>query len=198
MKTAIILLPILLASTACAPHSMVAPIINPIPIPVTGVTPVATDFPVSTPVPVCTCPTSMIRPTQPPQGYASPDHIVCSCPAILVSPPPPLPGIEPAPQVIPAAGITLADNGKTFLLHPGESVLLNLGMEIYDWTVTIDDQNVLSRVRNIMVIRGAQGVYQAAQAGQAVLSAEGDPLCRKSTPACMAPSLMFMVTIIVQ
>jgi len=31
------------------------------------------------------------------------------------------------PQVTPAGGITQADNGKTFLLHPGESFLLNLG-----------------------------------------------------------------------
>jgi hypothetical protein len=140
----------------------------------------------------------MVPPTQPPPGFASPDYVICSCPAILVPPPAPTTGVGSIPQTIPTNGISLTDNGKTFSLHPGDSFLLNLGMESFDWTVTIDDQNVLSRVKNIMVVRGAQGVYQAAQAGQTLLRAEGDPLCRKSTPACMAPSIMFMVTIIVQ
>jgi hypothetical protein len=198
MKTSIILLLILLACTACAPQPILAPLINSNPIPVTGATLVATDIPAATSVPVCTCPTSMVTATQPPAGYASPDYVICNCPVILVPSPVPITGIGSNPQTIPANGITLTDIGKTFILHPGESFLLNLGMESFDWTVTIDDQNVLSRVRNIMVIRGAQGVYQAAQPGQAVLIAEGDPLCRKSTPACMAPSIMFTVTIIVQ
>ncbi len=198
MKMLIILLPILLACTACAAQPVVVPIINPNPIPITGATLIATDIPAAISVPVCTCPTSMVTPTRPPAGYASPDYVTCNCPNIPVPPPVPSAGIGSNPQTIPAYGITLGENEKTFILNPGESFLLNLGMQAYDWTITIDNPNMLSRVKNIMVVRGAQGVYQADQPGQAVLSAVGDPLCRNSIPACMAPSLMFKVTIIVQ
>ena len=198
MKTSIILLLILLMGTACSPQPAVVPSINPNPIPVTGVTPVDTDIPAATSVPVCTCPTRMVTPAQPPVGSVSPDHIICNCPIILVPTIGVGSGTGSGTSTIPAGGITLSDNGKTFLVHPGDSFLLNLGMDTFDWTVTIDNQNVISRERNVMPIRGAQGVYQAAAMGQAVLSAEGDPLCRNSTPACMMPSLIFRVTIIVQ
>ena len=198
MKISIILLLILLTITACAPRQPVALFINSTPFPVTGITPVATDIPAATSIPVCTCPTSVVTPTRIPAGYVSPDYVICNCPDIPVPPLVPTTGIGSNPQAIPANGITLGDNGKTYTLQKGESVLLNLGMDSYNWTITIDNQNVLSRVRNIMVIRGAQGVYQANSPGKSVLSAEGDPLCRNSTPACMAPSIMFTVTIIVQ
>ncbi len=195
MKTSIILLLTLLAVTACAPLPTMVPLVNPNPIPVTGEPPVATDIPAATSVP-CTCPTGKPTPAQ--AGKVSPDHIVCNCPVLLITPGDPTSAVGSNPQVIPAGGITMADNGKTFLVHPGDGFLLNLGMDTFDWTVTIDDQNVISREKNVMPIRGAQGVYQAINAGQTVLSAVGDPLCRNSTPACMMPSLMFKVTVIVQ
>ncbi len=110
---------------------------------------------------------------------------------------------QPAPDqnipiAIPADGITLADNNKTFIMHPGDRVLLNLGMAVYDWTVAIDDQSILSRVVNVAVIQGAQGLYEAHKPGQAILSAAGDPLCRQKKPACMMPSILYKVTILVQ
>ena len=194
MKTSIILLLILLAGTACTPQPTAVPLVNPNPIPVTGAPPVATDIPVTTSLPPCTCPTGVV----PPAGSVSPEHIVCTCPVILVPPPAPTGGLGSSPQAIPAGGITLADNGNTFIVHPGDSFLLNLGMDTFDWTVTIDNQNIISREKNVMPIRGAQGVYQASTPGQAVLSAVGDPLCRNSTPACMSPSILFQVTLIVQ
>ena len=196
MKTSIILLLILVLGTACASQPTVVPTVNPNPIPVTGVTPVATDIPAATSVPVCTCPTSKPTPAAP--GQVSPDHIVCNCPALLITPGDPTSSVGSAPQAVPAGGITLADNGKTFLIHTGDGFLLNLGMDVYDWTVSIDDQNVISREKNVMPIRGAQGIYQGMSQGQTVLSAVGDPLCRTSTPACMMPSLIFKITIIVQ
>jgi len=79
------------------------------------------------------------------------------------------------PQIIPTTGVTKTDNGKTFILHPGECFLLNLGTDVFDWSVNIDDQNVLAMVKGVMVIRGAQGIYQAADPGQAVLTAVGTP-----------------------
>jgi hypothetical protein len=68
--------------------------------------------------------------------------------------------------------VTLSDDGQTIRLHVGDSFLLKLG-EGYDWAVTIDDQTVVSRVMNVMVIRGAQGLYQAKRTGQTMLDRQG-------------------------
>jgi hypothetical protein len=97
----------------------------------------------------------------------------------------------------PTPRITLADNGKTVTYQVGQSFLLFLGDE-YTWSLSITDQNVISRVKNIAVIRGAQGVYNTLKAGTSVLSAVGDPTCRDQKPACAAPSIQFQVTIVVQ
>ena len=92
--------------------------------------------------------------------------------------------------------ITLANNGGSITLHPGDRFVLSLG-EGYDWTVTSSDQNVVHRVINIMPVRGSQGVYEAGSAGTATLSAAGDPLCRQSQPPCMLPSIQFELKVIV-
>ena len=93
--------------------------------------------------------------------------------------------------------ITLGDQGKTIELTVGERFLLQLG-EGYTWDVTISDQNVVSRVKNILVVRGAQGIYNALQAGTVTLSASGDPVCRQTKPPCAMPSILFSITIIVK
>jgi len=79
----------------------------------------------------------------------------------------------------------------------GERLLLRLG-EGYDWTVTVSDPSVLSGVVGVLLVRGAQGLYQADRAGQAILSAIGDPPCRKVQPPCAAPSRAFQLTVAVQ
>lgn len=91
----------------------------------------------------------------------------------------------------------MADNGRTLMVHTGERFLLNLGNG-FDWTVDIDNPNVLSRLENANVPIGAQGVYEASGPGQASLTAVGDPYCRHSNPACEAPSILFKITVIVQ
>ena len=96
----------------------------------------------------------------------------------------------------PSPRITLADNGKTVTFTAGQTFLLFLG-ENYNWSLSITDQNVISRVKNIAVIRGAQGVYDVLQAGTTMLSATGDPTCRDQQPACEMPSIQFQVTIVV-
>lgn len=201
MRISIILLLILLTVTACGPQQAATPIAHPLPVVAPGNTAVAevsSSGGSSGTASVCSCPTSIAPPAKSQIGSINPPPDPCNCPAIIIQPPEPVPGVEATPQGISANGITLADNGKTFIMHPGENFLLNLGAEIFDWTVQIDIQNVLDRVKNIMVIRGAQGVYEANNPGQAVLTAIGDPFCRKSTPACMAPSIMFKITVIVQ
>ncbi|MCX9025394.1 MAG: hypothetical protein OIN85_04775 [Candidatus Methanoperedens sp.] len=95
-----------------------------------------------------------------------------------------------------AKTITLDDDQKTINLQVDETFLLNLG-EGYDWNISIDDQAVISREVNVMVIRGAQGIYRAHKPGSATLTAVGDPLCRKSVPACGAPSRLFRLNVVV-
>jgi len=109
------------------------------------------------------------------------------------------------PTAIPSGGsmntnpsvVTLANAGQTIQMHVGDTFLLNLG-EGWDWTINVSNPAVVSRVVNILVIRGAQGVYKANRPGTATLTAVGDPPCRKSTPPCMAPSRAFQVQIVVQ
>ncbi len=201
MRISIILLLILLTVSACGQQQAEAPVTQPIPVVVPGNTPVVEVNPSgasSGTASVCSCPTSVGPPAKSQIGSINPPPELCNCPAIIIPPPVPVPGVESTPQVLPTNGITQADNGMTFIMHPGENFLLNLGSDIFDWTVQIDNQNVLDRVKNIMVIRGAQGVYEANSPGQAVLTATGDPFCRKSNPACMAPSMMFRITVVVQ
>ncbi len=90
--------------------------------------------------------------------------------------------------------ITLADNNGKITLHVDEEFLLKLG-EDYQWTINLDNQNVISRIPYISVIRGAQGIYLAHEPGTATLTATGDPLCRQSVPACAIPSLSFTLHI---
>jgi hypothetical protein len=101
-----------------------------------------------------------------------------------------------ATEISPIAPITLADNGSTITLSVGQTFLLDLG-DGYTWEVEVDDPGILSREVNILVIKGAQGIYKANAPGTTALTATGDPLCRQSTPPCMAPSIAFHVQVIV-
>ena len=100
-------------------------------------------------------------------------------------------------QSATATSIVFEDNGKTFHYHVGDSFLLNLGSDVYDWTVTVDNQDVVALKVGVMVIKGAQGLFDALSPGNATLTAVGDPLCRKSTPRCGMPTILFKVTLVV-
>ncbi len=104
----------------------------------------------------------------------------------------------PAPNVTPTVPpVTLQDNNRTLTLHTGQEFLLQLG-EGYNWDVTVDNPAVLKRLVNVLVIRGAQGVYQAEGKGRATLTANGDPTCRQSQPPCAMPSRSFTLHVVVQ
>ncbi len=92
--------------------------------------------------------------------------------------------------------VTLADDGKTINLKVGQTFLLDLG-EGFNWTSTVANQNIISRVVGITVIRGAQGVYKADAPGTTTLTANGEPACRQAKPACGQPNRLFSVTITV-
>ncbi|MDD5341439.1 MAG: hypothetical protein PHC97_03330 [Patescibacteria group bacterium] len=98
-------------------------------------------------------------------------------------------------QTVGSSNITLADNNKTINMKVGDNFLLDLGDQVYNWAISVSDQSVVSREVNILVIRGAQGVYKAHKAGSATLTAVGDPLCRQSKPACAIPSILFTLKV---
>jgi hypothetical protein len=108
--------------------------------------------------------------------------------------------VTPLPEgnSIPEGGITLQDNGRTIKMKVGDSVLLNLGANIYDWTVSVDNENVLRMKMGVLVIQGAQGIYDALASGTATLTAAGNPHCLQSNPPCGMPSILFSVTVIVE
>lgn len=114
---------------------------------------------------------------------------------LLLSTAPGVAGVAAAPQAGPAKPpITLADNGRTIDLAVGDRVLLQLG-DAYTWTVQIADPAVLSRVVNVTVVKGAQGLYEAKQSGTTTLTAAGDPACRQVQPPCAQPSRLFRVQV---
>lgn len=97
-----------------------------------------------------------------------------------------------------ASEIVLEDNGRTFTYHVGDSFLLNLGADVYEWEVTIGDQNIVAMKIGVTVIQGAQGIFDALAPGSTTLTAVGSPQCLKSTPPCKIPTILFKVTLVVQ
>jgi hypothetical protein len=108
-------------------------------------------------------------------------------------------------QIVVAAGsdatssqksVTLADNGQTINLRVGERFLVNLG-DTYTWQVTIADPSIVSRVVNILVIRGAQGVYEAKSTGETTLTGTGAIVC-PPLKVCPDSELSFKLHVVVQ
>src|SRR3989337_659694 len=83
-------------------------------------------------------------------------------------------------------------NEETSILPPLKQVKLG---EEHMWNVEIDNDDIVSRVKNIAAIRGAQGVYEAKMPGSATLSASGDLPCREEVPPCAAPTILFKIQI---
>lgn len=90
--------------------------------------------------------------------------------------------------------VTLEDSGKSIKLKMGQNLLLKLE-DSFEWNVEIDNQKVLSRVMNIMVVKGAQGVYETHSPGNVKLTAVGDPSCLHSDPPCKIHSMLFTLDI---
>jgi hypothetical protein len=102
-------------------------------------------------------------------------------------------------KVAEAAGqiITMSDNGKTLTLQPGQRFGLMLD-DRYVWEISIANQEIVSQAEGATPVGGSQGVYEAHQAGQTQLTASGDPLCRSQRPACMMPTVIFTLNILVR
>lgn len=92
--------------------------------------------------------------------------------------------------------IGLPSQNQTVELQVGETFELRLTGDM-EWDVQIGDERVVARVPG-QPAAGSQGVFKALAPGSAALTAIGEPLCRKATPACMTPSFQFSVTIAVR
>lgn len=190
---------ILLTFTACAPLQEVPQATRiPNPISVTSEPPVPSVSTSDTIIPACDCPTGIGTPSQSQGGGNGHSSVICNCPTLIISPPIAGTEGEANSQATPMNGITMADNGGTIRLYPDERFLLDLGMNGFNWAIAIDNQDVLSLVKGVMVPLGAQGLFEAKHPGQSLLTATGNPLCRNSIPACAAPSIFFRITVIVQ
>jgi hypothetical protein len=77
--------------------------------------------------------------------------------------------------------VTLDDDRKTITLRVGEHFLLKLG-DTLSWKVTVSDESIVSRVPNVTVVKGAQGIYAAKKAGETNLDAAGSPICEPQAP----------------
>jgi hypothetical protein len=94
--------------------------------------------------------------------------------------------------------ITLEDAGKTITLRVGEKFQVALKKNGYEWTVQGFDSSLVTKLPDAPAVSDAQGIFQALVAGATQLSAVGELPCHKSTPPCLAPTLLFQVKLIVQ
>ncbi len=110
----------------------------------------------------------------------------------------PTPSSPPRPTSLnsPGLAVTMADDGKTIALEVGQRFLLSLAQD-YEWTVTIDDPSILSRVVNLAVAKGSQGVYEAKKAGTTTLRATGVLICAPGQ-ACIQIALEFQARMVVK
>jgi hypothetical protein len=88
------------------------------------------------------------------------------------------------------------DEGTTIVVPRGAHVLVKLGTDLI-WTVSVRDPAILTPVPGVALVLGAQALYLASQTGRTTIAGVGDPACRSSQPPCLAPSLAWSVTVVV-
>jgi hypothetical protein len=96
--------------------------------------------------------------------------------------------------------VTQADDGKSFTLHEGQRLVVNLAGD--GWTYTepdTDNATVLPRVGGSAddASGDASATFTGATAGTAQVTSTKDARCRKSNPPCMTPSYLFKITVTV-
>lgn len=90
--------------------------------------------------------------------------------------------------------VTQADNGTTLHLAVGQQFLLDLGSSV-DWAVTVADEHIVGRVPGVLVIEGAQGIYQGLLCGTTLLNVVGSPHC--TSGICPLYRIAFHLTVTV-
>ena len=136
---------------------------------------------------------------------ATPGGTVVGTPGTVQPSPPPEPTTVPPPTTMPPGPgphtftVTEADSGKSYTLHRGDRLVVQLSGSSLDWTEPASSNDaVLHRTSGSVGTDGsAQATFSANAQGQADVTSTGDPPCRKSSPPCMAPSMLFQVSVTV-
>ena len=110
-------------------------------------------------------------------------------------------GTAPAPPTSSTAvpgpqAITQANNGQVLHYTVGQRFVLELGPDDV-WTLTFSTPGIVKRAINVMMIRGAQGIYSAAEPGHTTLTAIGVPVC-PAGKLCSNLARRFQVSLVVQ
>jgi hypothetical protein len=90
------------------------------------------------------------------------------------------------------------DNGKTFTMHRGERLFVELQPESgWVWSEPdTDNASVLLRTEHRQSTTGySAAIFLAQTTGQAHVTAFEDARCRQSQPACMVPTKSYEITI---
>ena len=86
------------------------------------------------------------------------------------------------------------------LLHikTGEKIILSLHDSLQSsWTFTISDSGFLQRLPGGDVPQSAQAVYQAQNPGEVMITAYGEPACRKGNPPCKLLTRNIQIPVII-
>ncbi|HKS90693.1 MAG TPA: hypothetical protein VJQ83_02100 [Tepidiformaceae bacterium] len=157
-------------------------------------TPTPTDAPAPPPTATPTR-ASMVSATEAQGGSA----------ALTAVPPSPTPTSLPTATPTPGsfgppgdglAVVTLGEQGRTALLHPGDRLVLTLG-DGYVWTLRVSGVEVLVPLATSMLPPGTQAVFQARKVGKAIVGAVGQPICRPGWTHCSTNDVQFELTVIV-
>jgi hypothetical protein len=93
---------------------------------------------------------------------------------------------------------TLDDKEKIITLTKGDTLLLKFGNETFDWNITMEDQKIIDRVKNVMVTNDAQGLYKALATGKTKVVVKGEPKCFKTAPQCALALVDFKIYVVVK
>jgi len=95
--------------------------------------------------------------------------------------------------------LTAADNGGTFGLAVGATMIVRLGEEGLVWSDLAHAGDAVTVHERLFLLDPGYREWEVTgvKPGQSVLSAAGDPPCRNETPPCAAPSQLFEATIVV-
>jgi hypothetical protein len=94
--------------------------------------------------------------------------------------------------------VTQADGGKTFTLHRGQRLVVNLSESGYIYSEPdTDNPTALPRLSGSAdpSTGAATATFKGNGVGQAHVSASKDLPCRNSNPPCMAPTQLWQITV---